>query len=517
MRGPRHDNPRPTDDNPRATDGHDGRLLENVRPAYWQNPQPDGPYDLVVIGAGTGGLVSAAIGAALGARVALVERDRMGGDCLNFGCVPSKAVLRAARSWAEARESAERFAGPVVAAAGNFAGAMERMRRIRADISAVDAATRFDSLGVDVYLGDARFDSRSSLRVDDGARLEFRRAIVATGARAAVPSIPGLDDTEYLTNETVFGLEELPDRLLVLGAGPIGCELAQAFARFGSEVTLLDKEPRVLMREEPDAATRVQEALQRDGVRFVGGARVVRVDQGPAGPAVAYEKDGEENTVETEALLLALGRTPNVDLGLEAAGVEYGREGVTTNDRLQTTNRRIFAVGDATSRLQFTHAADAQARLAVRNALFFGRGKKSDLVIPWATYTSPELARVGLTAEEAAEEGIEVDTVTVPLKEVDRAILDGDTDGFVRVHVRNGSDEIVGATIVAAHAGDLIAQVSQAMTLGIGLEKLSSVVFPYPTTAEVLRKAADARRRGKLTDRARRGFELFFRAWRRLP
>jgi pyruvate/2-oxoglutarate dehydrogenase complex dihydrolipoamide dehydrogenase (E3) component len=493
------------------------KLLDNVRPPTWENPEPAGRYDLLVIGAGTGGLVSAAIGAALGARVALVERGSMGGDCLNHGCVPSKAVLRAARSWAEARASAERFGGPAVSGPGDFAVAMDRMRRIRAEISDVDSAHRFAGLGVDVFFGHARFDSDSSVLVDGRTRLQFRRAILATGARAAVPPIPGLDGVDYLTNETVFDLDVLPPRLIVLGAGPIGCEMAQAFARFGSEVVLLDMEERVLVREEPDAAAVVQAALERDGVEFLGGAKVTRVERlGTGAAAVVFEKDGREDGVEGDVLLVALGRTPNLDLDLEAAGIDHDRRGVTTDDRLATSNRQVFAVGDVASPFQFTHAADAQARLAVRNALFVGRQKASDLVIPWATYTSPELARVGMSPAEAKGAGVAIDTVTVALDDVDRARLDGATDGFVRIHVREGSDEIVGATIVAPHAGDLIAQVAQAMTLGIGLDKLSGVVFPYPTTAEALRKAADARRRERLTPRTRRLFGLFFRVWRRV-
>jgi pyruvate/2-oxoglutarate dehydrogenase complex dihydrolipoamide dehydrogenase (E3) component len=276
-------------------------------------------------------------------------------------------------------------------------------------------------------------------------------------------------------------------------------------------------EERVLPREEPDAAALVQAALERDGVRFIGGAKVTGVERGGAGAAkVVFETDGDEGAVAGDALLLALGRTPNLDLDLDAGGVDHDRGGVRTDDRLATSNRRIYAVGDIASPFQFTHAADAQARLAVRNALFFGRQKAGDLVIPWATYTSPELARVGMSTAEADQAGVEIDSVTIALEEVDRARLDGATDGFVRIHVRQGTDEIVGATIVAPQAGDLIAQVAQAMTLGVGLDKLSGVVFPYPTTAEALRKAADARRRERLTPRTRRMFGLFFKVWRRL-
>jgi len=498
-------------------EGPERRLFDNVRPSTWHNPRPASRYDLLVVGAGTGGLVSAAIGAALGARVALVERSRMGGDCLNHGCVPSKAILRAARSWAEARGSAERFGGPDASGPGDFGAVMERMRRIRAEISEADAASRFASMGVDVFFGEARFDSGSSVLVDGETRLRFRRAILATGARAAVPAIPGLDAVEYLTNETVFDLDELSASLVILGAGPIGCELAQAFARFGSAVTLVEMEDRVLVREEPDAAALVQAALERAGVRFIGGARVTHAGRDGSGMAtVTYETAGGEGVVAGETLLLALGRSPNLDLDLHTAGVAHDQRGIRTDDRLATSNRRIYAVGDIASPFQFTHAADAQARLAVRNALFFGRQKVSDLVIPWCTYTSPELARVGLSAAEAAEAGVEIETVTIGLDEVDRSRLDGAADGFVRIHLRQGTDRIVGATIVAPHAGDLIAQVAQAMTLRIGLEKLSGVVFPYPTTAEALRKAADARRRTRLTPRTQRLFALFFAVWRRL-
>ena len=494
----------------------DRRLLANVRPEGWTNPEPDGPYDLVVVGGGTGGLVSAAIGAAVGARVALVERALMGGDCLNFGCVPSKAVLRASRSWAEARASARRFGGPEVEGEGDFSSVMERMRGLRADMSVVDGADRFRALGVDVFLGEARFDGPESVVVD-GARLRFRRAILATGARAAVPPIPGLGDTPFLTNETVFDLTELPVRLLVLGAGPVGCELAQAFARFGSQVTVLESANVPLPHEEPEASESLRSALEADGISFLGGVRVVEASARGTGVVVAFEKQGLRDRREGDALLVATGRAPNVALGLEAAGVAFTPRGVEVDDRLRTTNRRIFAVGDVASPRQLTHVADAQARLAVRNALFFGRGKASALVVPAAIYTSPEVARVGPTLRELREEGVVVETLTVPFSDVDRARLDGDGEGFVQIHLREGRDEILGATIVAPHAGDLIAQVTQAMKLGVGLDELGEVIFPYPTTAEALKKAADRYRRRRLTPRARRIFRLFFRLWRRMP
>ncbi len=494
--------------------GHNRRLVETVHPPGWTNPEPRGRYHLVVLGAGTGGLVTAAIGAALGARVALVERALMGGDCLNVGCVPSKALIRAARAWKEAADAAERFGGPAVAGQGDFAAVMERMRRLRADMSAVDGAARFrDELGVDVYLGAGRFLEPDALEVG-GRILRFRRAVVATGGRAALPPVPGLTDAHPLTNETVFSLTRLPPRLAVIGGGPIGCELAQAFARFGSRVTLVQGAPRLLERDDPDAAAVVLDALRRDGVEVVLGATVERVETEGGARVVHWSRDGAAGSATADEILVAAGRAPNVEgIGLEAAGVVTGKDGVQVDDRLRTSNPRIYAVGDVSSPLKFTHAADAQARMVVRNALFFGRGKASDLVVPWATYTSPEVAQVGIGGEEAAGRD-DVETVTVPLHDVDRARLDGDTEGFVRVHVQRGGDRILGATIVAPHAGDLVSQLSQAMTAGIGLGKLGEAIYPYPTVAEGVRKAADAWRRGKLTPGVRTAFGLFFRALR---
>jgi pyruvate/2-oxoglutarate dehydrogenase complex dihydrolipoamide dehydrogenase (E3) component len=497
------------------------RLVENVHPPRWTNPTPKGKYDLVVLGAGTGGLVTAAIGAALGARVALIERHLLGGDCLNVGCVPSKAIIRSARAWKAAMEAAERFGGPAATGSGEFAAVMRRMRELRAEISEHDSAARFRDLGVDVFLGEGRFAGRDAVEVA-GARLRFRRAVIATGGRAAAPSIPGLSEAGYLTNESVFSLTELPEHLLVIGAGPVGCEMAQSFARFGSRVTVLHQDAHILPRDDQDAARVVRNAMERDGVRFVSSARVTRVKSWDGDGAhrqqrvIHYEQDGEAHTVAGDHLLVAAGRTPNIDtLELEVAGVTVTRFGIETDERLRTRNRRIYAIGDVASRYKFTHAADAQARLVVRNALFFGRGSANALIIPWCTYTSPEVAHVGITAEEAGSRG-DVHTLTVPLGSVDRARLDDETDGFLRVHLKQGTDRILGATLVAEHAGDLISQVTQAMVADVGLGTLSNTIFPYPTQAEVLRKAADQWRRTKLTPRAQRAFGWFFRLTRRL-
>jgi len=494
---------------------HDRALLENVHPADWVPPEPAERYHLVVVGGGTAGLVSAAGAAGLGARVALVERGLLGGDCLNVGCVPSKGLIRASRAWAEARAAAARFGGPQASGTGDFGAAIERMRRLRADISHLDSAARFRDLGVDVFLGEGRFVASDALEVD-GRRLRFRRAIVATGARAAAPPIPGLEGVDYLTNETLFGLTELPARLAVIGAGPIGCEMAQTFARFGSEVHLIEAMDRILPVEEEDAAGIVRRALEADGVRILCCGKDTRVSRGEEGTKrITLEAEGTAYDLSVDAILVSVGRKPNVEgLGLEAAGVAFDAKGVTVDDRLRSSNSRIFAVGDIASRYKFTHVADALARLAIQNSLFFGRKRASDLVVPWCTYTSPEIAHVGLYPREADERGIAIDTYQVDLSAVDRAILDGETDGFLRVHVKKGSDRILGATAVAAHAGDLIGEVTLAMTRKIGLGSVASSIHPYPTQAEVFKKVGDAYQRGKLTPTVEKIFAFFFRIFR---
>lgn len=494
-------------------DAHNRRLLETVHPPSWSNPGPKDRYHLVVLGAGTAGLVTAAIAAALGARVALVERELMGGDCLNVGCVPSKAILAAARAWQGARDASEHYGGPPVSGDGDFGAVMERMRRIRADMSPVDGALRFrDEIGVDVFLGEGRFVAEDALEVD-GARLRFHRAVIATGARAAIPPVEGIGGVACLTNETVFSLTERPEHLAVIGGGPVGCELAQAFVRFGARVTVIDSGPRILAHDDADAAEVVAAALRRDGVQILTGARVDSVRRDGARTTLRVTRGGESTEITASHLLAAAGRAANVEgIGLEAAGVEFQPDGVAVDERMRTSNPRVYAIGDVASRFRFTHAADAQARMVVRNALFFGRGKATDLVIPWCTYTTPELAHVGIAPDEAAEAGDEVQTITIPMHDVDRAKTEGTTEGFLRVHLKAGSDTLLGATLVAEHAGDIISQVTQAMTAGIGLSKLGETIFPYPTSAEALRKAADAWNRGRLTPAARRAFQLFFRA-----
>lgn len=489
-------------------------LVRQVHPSDWVNPAPRDRYHLVVIGGGTGGLVSAVGAASLGARAALIERHLMGGDCLNVGCVPSKAVIRAARSWRDAATSAAEFGGPAIAGPGDFGAAMRRMRRLRSGIAPHDGAPRFRDLGVDVFLGDGAFTGPDAIQVN-GATLRFRRAVIATGARAAAPPIPGLEDAGYLTNESIFSLTELPEKLVVIGGGPIGCEMAQAFARFGSAVTLLHDRDEILPKDDPEAAAIVRRALERDGVTFHFGAHVQGVERRGDQRFVRFTHGQREATLPASQILVAVGRAPNVEgLNLEAAGVAHGRGGVLVNDRLRSSNPRIYAVGDVASRYQFTHAADAQARVVLANALFFGRSRASRLIIPWCTYTWPELAHVGMTHAEARSAGDAVDAITVSLADVDRAVLDGDEEGFLLVYVKRGTDRILGATLAAAHAGDMISELTLAMTAGLGLGKIGSAIHPYPTQAEVIRKAADAWRRTKLTPRTKKVLSLFFRVFR---
>ncbi len=494
-------------------DANDARLLRSVRPADWVNPTPKERYHLVVIGAGTAGLVSAAGAATLGAKVALIERRYLGGDCLNFGCVPSKALLRAGRAVADVRRSAEFGVEIVGDVRVNFAAIMDRMRRLRADISPNDSVQRFRDLGVDVFLGDARFTGSDSIAVAEQT-LRFARAIIATGTRPMLPAIPGLNEAGVLTNETIFNLTTLPASLAVIGAGPIGCELAQAFARFGSRVTLIGNHSHVLPREDVAASEILAKHLERDGVELLLDARIDAIESTDAAAKIVRVYHRGERVITADAILVAAGRVPNVEgLDLGTAGIQFDpKAGVIVDDRLRTTNARVYAAGDICSRFKFTHAADAYARIAVRNALFLGRAKASDLVIPWCTYTDPEVSQVGLTEAEALARGIAVDVFTQPFTHIDRAILDGDTDGFAKVLVRKGSDAIIGATIVSRHAGDMIGEVALAMTGKLGLKAIANTVHPYPTHAEALRKLGDAHNRTRLTPTVRWLFQKWF-AW----
>lgn len=483
----------------RPMDEYNQKLLSYVHPLNWKNPKPAECYDLVVIGAGTAGLVVAG-GAALlsvGVKVALIEKHLMGGDCLNFGCVPSKSLIRSSRVVGEMWNGKNYGINTPKYVDVDFPAVMERMRRIRAGISPHDSAERFQKMGVDVFLGSARFTSHDTVEVGNQT-LRFKKAVIATGARAAQPSIPGIEEAGYLTNETVFSLIQKPHRLAVIGGGPIGCELAQAFRRFGCEVTLFHRGAHILNKEDTDVSEILQQVFLREGIRLVLGSKIQQVENSYEGKTVYFTANGRQDVIVVDDILVGTGRAPNIEgLNLDAIGVEYDQhQGVKINDYLQTTNPKIYAAGDICMNWKFTHAADAAARIVIRNALFspfgIGRQKLSSLVMPWVTYTDPEIAHVGMYETEAQDKGIDVATIKIPFTEVDRAVADGEEEGFVKIHHPKGSDKILGATIVARHAGEMISQLTTAMIGKVGLSKLNQVIHPYPTQAEAIKKAADA-------------------------
>lgn len=491
-------------------------LLDLAHPADWINPTPAGRYNLVVVGGGAAGLVCAAGGAGLGARVALVERNLLGGDCLNSGCVPSKALLHSARLAAEARRAAAlglvRLADDTPP---DFAAAMARVRGLRAQIAVHDSAQRLRDLGVDVFLGQGLFLDRHILEVD-GQRLEFAKAVIATGSRPAGLPFPGLEKAGYLTNQTFFSLTARPARLAVLGTGPLACELAQAMARLGSRVLMVGRSGQIMTREDPDVAAVVAAALVADGVDLRLSTNVTQVEVRSGEKILHLKRDGQAEAVAVDEILVGAGRLPNLEgLGLEAAGVEAeAKAGVRVDDFLRTSNPDIFAAGDVCLEAKFTHMAEMSARIALRNALFAGRARLSRVIVPWCTYTDPEVAHCGLTPDEAARQGIAHQTIRVDLSAVDRALLEGRSEGLLKILVRAGTDALLGATLAAPHAGESIGQLTLAIQSGIGLKAIANLVQPYPTTAEAVKKAADAFNRRRLTPGASRWLTRWL-AWRR--
>ena len=442
--------------------------------------------NLVVIGAGSAGLVASLIAATVKARVTLIERDRMGGDCLNTGCVPSKALIRSARI-ADYGRRAEEFGlvpGPVDV---DFGRVMERVQSVVETIEPHDSVERFTGLGVDCVQGNARIVSPWEVEVDGERRLTARNIVIATGARPKVPTIPGLEQLEYLTSDSIWQLREPPGHLLVLGAGPIGCELAQAFVRLGCEVTLATHAARLLPREDPEVSDRVAQAFDRSGIRVLVEHEAQRFEAGQY-PRCHFAVAGEEVEVAFDRLLLSVGRSPNVEgLGLEEMGVELAASGtVAVDEYLRTSVPGIYACGDIAGPYQFTHMASHQAWYATVNALFgrFRRFKVDYSVVPWATFTDPEVARVGLNETEARERDIPYEVTRYDIGDLDRAIADGEAHGFVKVLTRPGKDRILGATIVGYHAGELIGEFVTAMKHGIGLNKILGTIHIYPTLGE---------------------------------
>ena len=479
----------------------------------------EGMYNVIVIGAGTAGLVTAAGTAGLGGRVALIERNLMGGDCLNFGCVPSKALISSARLIQQIRESKKwgldgqepRFV---------FERVFERMRTRRVKIAPNDSQERFESLGVDVFRGEAHFISPHEIEVD-GQRLSAKNFVIATGSRAAIPKIEGIDKVPYFTNETIFDeLKEKPERIIVLGGGPIGCELGQVLARLGVKVTILQRASQLLPREDSDVAEVLQRQLEREDVRIEFGAEAktaarngnsVRVD--------CLRKDGSSFQLNADALLVAAGRIPNIDkLNLDAASVRFNKRGVIVNEYLQTSQPHIYAAGDIAGSFQFTHLADAHARVVVRNILMpiqLLRQKTETAVLPWVTYTEPEIAHIGFGEREAQKSNIAYGVFVVPLEEVDRAVVESEEIGFAKVLTVKDSDKILGVTIVGARAGDLIHEFVLAMKAGIGLGTVASTIHAYPTFAELARKVGDKYNRTRLTPRAKKVFTWLYKRARR--
>ncbi len=480
-------------------------LLHNVHPEEWINPKPADKYNLVVLGGGYAGILTAMEAAKAGAKVALVERNLLGGVCLNAGCISSKAIIRTSRLYAEMRNAGRYGAQTPDDIRVDFAAVMERMRRVRSRVSRRRSARDLKASGLDLFFGEARFIGAEAIAVN-GETLRFKRALIATGARPAIPPIPGLEEAGYLTNETVFELNECPRKLVVIGGGPLGCELAQAFCRLGSSVSLVQDEPLFLDQEERDAAQILSESLARDGIDIHLNTQTVGVRTEGTRKLVDLISDGNKSTVAADAILLAAGRAPNVQgMNLEAAQVDYSDEsGIKINDFLQTSNPRIYAAGDVCLEHKFAHIEGASAHIVAQNALFFGRLRLSALTIPWCTYTDPEIAHAGMSVREAREKDIAVKTLTVPMHDVDRAMADAEEEGFVKIHLKEGTDRILGATVVARHAGELIGIISLAMSSRIGLRELAHVSFPYPTQAAAIKMACIAYR-----DR----HQSKFRAW----
>lgn len=475
-------------------------------------------YNVIVIGAGTAGLVAAAGTAALAGRVALVERNLMGGDCLNFGCVPSKALISSARLIQRIRES-EKWGLDRQEPQFAFEKVFQRMRARRAKISPNDSQERFESLGVNVFRGEARFVSPHEVEVN-GQKLRAKNFVIATGSRALIPKIEGIDDVPYFTNETVFDqLNEKPESMIVLGGGPIGCELAQTFRRLGVQLTIVQRGDQLLPREDRDVAEFLERRLINEGVRIIKHADARSVATSDAGKVAVQLLDRQsdrlaERTFFADALLVAIGRNPNLQsLDLKSAGVDVNEAGLCVNDYLQTSQRHIYGVGDVIGPFLFTHMADAQARVVVRNILVpfqFLRQKMDYSVVPWCTYVDPEIAHVGLAEKEAKQKNVDYDLFVVPLEDVDRAVVESEDAGFAKVLTAKGSDKILGATIVAPHAGDLLHEFVVAMKANVGLGKISSIIHAYPTFAELARKAGDKYNKSRLTPRAKRIFSWLY-------
>ena len=478
-----------------------------------------GPYNVVVIGAGTAGLVAAAGTAALGGRVALIERNKMGGDCLNYGCVPSKALIASARLIDRIR-NASRWGLEKQEAQFGFESVFESMRARRGKIAPHDSVERFESLGVDVFSGEASFGSPGGIKVD-GQQLQAKNFVVACGTRAGIPPIDGIQNVPFFTNETIFDqLRTKPESMIVLGGGPIGCELGQAMSRLGVKVTIVEVLDQILPKEDRDVADWMETHLETEDIRVLRSSKATRVSvrDGRVRFELARRTPGsletEPTQIVTDTLLVSAGRVPNTErLNLEAAGVKYNSRGIEVNAYLQTSQPHIYAAGDIVGPYQFTHIADAQARVVVRNILmpFQSLRQKMDYsVVPWCTYTDPEVARVGLNEADAKQQNISYELISVGISELDRAVVEREELGFIKVLAAKGTDRILGVTIVAAHAGDVLHEFVLAMKHRIGLGQLASTIHAYPTFAELARKVGDHYNKKRLTPFLRKVFSWLY-------
>ncbi|MDX1625124.1 MAG: FAD-dependent oxidoreductase [Wenzhouxiangellaceae bacterium] len=489
------------------------RFVRNRR-VYSGHPKPDSyDYNLIVLGAGSAGLVSAYIGATVRAKVAIIEKDRMGGDCLNTGCVPSKALLRTARLVQQARDS-KRYGIASMDAEVELVDVMRRIRDVIAKIEPHDSAERYRGMGVDVLQGEGRIVSPWEIEVG-GRRISARHIILATGADPLVPDIDGLSDVEFLTSDTVWNLSALPRRLCVLGGGPIGCELAQAFQRLGSEVTIVEMEDRLLPREDPDAGRALMRRMEREGVRLAVSHTAERFESDGDGGTVTCRHGDDSVDIGFDRVLVALGRRPRVrGFGLEELGVAIADDGtVATDSFLRTNFPNILVCGDAAGPYQFTHVASHQAWFAAVNALIspFWSFRADYRVIPWATFTEPEVARVGITEEEARERDEDVDVTRYGIDDLDRAIADGHDSGFVKVLTESGKDRILGVTIVGHHASEMIGEFVLAMKHKLGLEKILGTIHIYPTMNEANKYAAGEWKKARKPERLLSLAERWFR------
>ena len=470
-----------------------------------------GDYDLVVIGGGTAGLVAAAGGASLGAKVALVEKNKLGGECLYYGCVPTKALVKSAKVASLMRRAPE-FGIAEVGVEVDFPAVMRRMRAIIDKAGEADSPDRFRKLGVEVISGEAHFEDPTEIAVN-GRRLQSRSVILATGSYAKPPPVEGLEETGYVDHVSVLELEKLPRSMVIIGSGPIGTEFAQMFARFGCRVTLISSSPDPLPKEDPEVSAALRKFLEEDGIKVHGGVRAesVRMENGEKVVTAKYKQTGDTFEVRGEELLVAAGRAPTVDgLNLEGVGIALGDNGVKVNEYLKTTAKNVFASGDITGKLLFTHAAEHQSRTALSNALFPIKRKVDYDAFPWTTFTDPEVARVGLTEQQAREQHDDVKVFRFPFEDLDRAICDGQAEGFVKM-VTDRRGDILGGHIIGPEAGNYISEVVLAMRKGISVGELSQTVHVYPTLSESVKKAGDGYYREKLfTERNKKILGGFF-------